>query len=380
MHWDKRLLKNLNINIPLTVILLIALGFITISSAVEINNPEVFGKIYLQKQAISIILGIIFAIVLQFIDYRLFKHYADIIYIFTVSVLVILLIIGQTVAGGKRWIELVGPLNFQPSELAKITFILVLASVLDKKSDDLEYLTGFIKPFIYFLVPFMLIILQNDLGTSLVLLVIFIVMLYAAGANTRFMIIIFGGTFAFLVLLILLHVYLGVPLPYFQDYQLNRLIVFVNPGVDPYGIGYNIIQSKIAVGSGKLMGKGLFEGTQNQLNFLPEKHTDFIFSVLGEEFGFIGVLVLLLLYLFLLWEILQIARQAKDNYGSLVTVGIAAMFLFHIIENIGMTMGVMPITGIPLPFISYGGTYMVISLIAIGLVININLRKKKILF
>ena len=379
MHWDKKLLKNLNINIPLIVILLIALGFITISSAVEINNPEGFGKIYLQKQAVSIILGIIFIIVLQFVDYRLFKHYADMIYISTVSILVILLIIGQTVAGGKRWIEL-GPLNFQPSELAKIAFILVLASVLDNKSDDLEYLTGFIKPFTYFLVLFMLIILQNDLGTALVLLVIFIVMLYAAGANTRFMIIIFGGTFAFLVLLILLHIYLGLPLPYFQDYQLNRLIVFVNPGVDPYGIGYNIIQSKIAVGSGKLMGKGLFEGTQNQLNFLPEKHTDFIFSVLGEEFGFLGVLALLLLYLFLLWEILQIARQAKDNYGSLVTVGIAAMFLFHIIENIGMTMGVMPITGIPLPFISYGGTYMVISLIAIGLVININLRKKKILF
>ncbi len=205
-------------------------------------------------------------------------------------------------------------------------------------------------------------------------------MLYAAGANTKFIIIIFGGIFLVLVLFILLHIYFGVPLPYFQDYQLNRLIVFINPGVDPYGIGYNIIQSKIAVGSGELIGKGLFAGTQNQLNFLPEKHTDFIFSVLGEEFGFIGVLVLLLLFLFLLWEILQVARQSKDRYGRLVTVGVAAMFFFHIIENVGMTMGVMPITGIPLPFISYGGTYMVISLIAIGLVININIRKKKILF
>lgn len=379
MHWDKKLLKNLNINIPFTVIVLIIIGFITISSAVEINNPQTGGKIFLQKQAISIMLGLICAIIIQFVDYRLFKHYADVIYVSTVSILIILLLVGRSVVSAKKWIAL-GPLNFQPSELTKIVFILVLASILDKNFDKLKYLSGFIKPCIYFIIPFALIILQDDLGTSLVLLVIFIIMLYAAGANTKFMIIIFGGIFAILVLLILLNIYFGVPLPYFQDYQLNRLIVFINPGVDPYGTGYNIIQSKIAVGSGELLGKGLFAGTQNQLNFLPEKHTDFIFSVLGEEFGFIGVLVLLLLFAFLLWEILQVARQAKDRYGRLVTVGVAAMFFFHIIENVGMTMGIMPITGIPLPFISYGGTYMVISLIAIGLVINVNIRKKKILF
>ncbi len=379
MQWDRKLLKNLNIYIPLTVIILIIIGFITISSAVEINTPYTGGKIFLQKQAVSVILGIIFAITIQFINYRSFRHYADIIYFSTVGILIILLIAGQTVAGGKRWI-IFGPLNFQPSELAKITLIIVLAAVLDNKSEDLDYLTGFIKPFLYFFLPFILIILQNDLGTALVFLVIFIIMLYVGGANVKFMSIIFGGTFLFLILIIFLHIYFGVPVPYLKDYQVNRLIVFLNPGVDPYGIGYNLIQSKIAVGSGQLTGKGLFAGTQNQLNFLPEKHTDFIFSVFGEEFGFIGVLILLLLFLFLLWQILQVARQAKDNFGRLLSTGVAAMFLFHIVENIGMTMGVMPITGIPLPFISYGGTYMVISLIAIGLVINVNIRKKKILF
>jgi rod shape determining protein RodA len=255
-----------------------------------------------------------------------------------------------------------------------------LARVLADNRDDLDYLMGFIKPGIFAFIPFGLIILQNDLGTSLVLVFVFIVMLYAAGGNVKFMWIIFGGSFALIVLMILFHIWLGTPLIFLKEYQLNRLIVFINPGLDPYGIGYNILQSKIAIGSGMIFGKGLFGGTQNQLNFLPEKHTDFIFSVIGEEFGFLGILIVLALYFILFWHLINIANESRDRYGRLVVTGITAMFFFHLLQNAGMTMGIMPITGIPLPFISYGGSSMVTSLIAIGIVLNINTRKKKIMF
>ncbi|ACL70166.1 rod shape-determining protein RodA [Halothermothrix orenii] len=379
MHWNKKLLKNLNISIPLTVFLLIVIGLVAISSAVEINKPHSYGMRFLQKQIIAVILGVIAVLVIQFYDYRMFKDYMDIIYLTSVGILVVLLIAGETIAGGKMWISL-GPVNFQPSELSKIMVILVLATVLDEEQKNLEYLTGMAKPFLYVLIPFVLIILQNDLGTSLVFLFIFIGMLFVAGGNLFYMVLFFGGGFLSIVLYIIAHFKFNVPLIFLKEYQLNRLVAFVNPDLDPYNIGYNLNQSKIAIGSGKLFGKGLFAGTQNQLKFLPEKHTDFIISVIGEEFGFIGILILVSLYIFLLWQIFNVAIEAKDNYGRLVVTGIGCMFFFHIIENIGMAMGLMPITGLPLPFISYGGSFMVSSLVAIGLVINVNLRKSKILF
>jgi rod shape determining protein RodA len=229
-------------------------------------------------------------------------------------------------------------------------------------------------------IPFTLVILQNALGTALVLFFIYLIMLFAGGGNFKYMASVFGGGFLFIVSLITAHVFFNTPLPFLKEYQLNRLIVFINPNIDPHGSGYNIIQSIIALGSGKTFGKGLFAGTQNQLNFLPEKHTDFIFSVIGEEFGFIGAAVVILLFLFLLWQFLSIAENARDRYGYLVMIGIIAMFLFHVLENIGMTMGIMPITGIPLPFISYGGTFMLTSLTAVAIAININLRKNKLMF
>ncbi len=379
MNWNRKFLRYLNVSIPLIVILLIMIGLLIISSAVEVNQHSDNSMLYLQKQAIAAILGILLIIIIQFFDYRIFKEYSWVIYICTIILLGVILGIGQTISGGRRWIDL-GLVSFQPSELAKILVILVLAAVIDDNADDLGYLTVMFKPSLVAFIPFILILLQNDLGTSLVILFIYIVMMFAGGGNVKFMAFFFGGGFIMVVLMIVSHFFIGTPLPFLKEYQLNRLIVFINPNVDPYGIGYNIIQSKIALGSGELFGKGLFAGTQNQLNFLPEKHTDFIFSVIGEEFGFIGVAVVLILFLFLLWQFLNVARNAKDQYGYLVVVGITAMFLFHILENVGMTMGMMPITGIPLPFISYGGTFMVSSLIAVGIVININLRKNKIMF
>ncbi len=376
MQWNRKLINNLNWYIPLSALLLIIIGMIAISSAVEINKVDSSGMIALQRQVVAVMLGIILIIANLFFDYRVFKYYSDIIFLSTAGILVVILVIGRTSSG---WINL-GLINFQPSELAKIVLILVLAGVIDDNQDELQYLIGFFKPITYALIPFVLVLLQNDLGTSLVFLAILIGMLFAGGANVRFMLLIFGGGLLVIIGFIVCHFCFDTPLFFLKEYQLNRLVVFINPGVDPIGIGYNLIQSKIALGSGQLIGKGLFAGTQNQLHFLPEKHTDFIFSVIGEEFGFLGVVLVILIYLLLLWQMLNVARKARDNYGRLVVIGISSMFFFHIFENIGMTMGLMPITGLPLPFISYGGNSMISSLLAIGLVININIRRKKILF
>ena len=378
MKWQKRFWKNLNIYIPILVLLLSIIGLIMISSAVEINkNPENWN--FIQKQLIAIIVGIVAIIIIQFYDYSLLKEYSDLIYIFTVGVLVLLLLIASERGGGRSWIS-IGSINFQPSEIAKIIVIIMLANVMSEMKDELKNLTGILKSGFYAFIPFILIILQNDLGTALVILFIYVVMLYIAGGNKKIMLIIFGGSFLFIILLLTSHFVFETPLPLIKDYQLNRLIVFVNPDIDPQGAGYNILQSKIALGSGKLFGKGLFSGTQNQLNFLPEKHTDFIFFFFFEEFGFLGITLVLSLYLLLFWNMLKIAINARDDFGKLVVTGILALIFFHVLQNSGMTMGVMPITGIPLPFISYGGSAMLSNMIAIGIVININVRKKKITF
>ncbi len=378
MHWEKKLLKNLNYRIPLVVLCLIVIGFIAVSSAASSGLSGGFMS-YLRTQIAASVLGIILLILIIFLDYRIFREYDIFIYGGIIFLLSYLLIVGTTVGGGTRWLTL-GPVSFQPSEVAKIFMILFLAAYLERHSDQLNNIKGLLKSLAFVLPPFFLIVLQNDLGTALVLMFIFVAMFYLAGGRARDILIVFGGTGLILVLLITFHLALGTPLPFLRTYQLNRLIAFVNPGIDPQGIGYNIIQAQIAVGSGMLTGRGFMAGPQSQLGFLPEKHTDFIFAVLSEEFGFIGVVVVLGLYFLLIWQFINVMCQAKDRFGFLIVTGVAAMFFFHVLENVGMTLGVMPITGIPLPFISYGGSSMVTSLVAIGLVLNVNMRRKKIVF
>lgn len=379
MERRKRLLNNLNIFIPVVVLIIIIIGIIAIGSAVEVNNSGSGGDAFVKRQIVAAVLGIIFAFLLQFNDYRIFSSYAVIIYGGTVSLMALIFFLGKYSGSSGRWIML-GPLNFQPAELSKLVTVIMLAEVLSRNQDRLKYFVGFFKPFLIMVIPFGLILLQSDLGTALVMIFIFIVMMFVAGCNWKYLTLIFGGALLILVLVIMAHYFFGTPVPFLREYQLNRLVVFINPGVDPHGTGYNIIQSKIAVGSGELFGKGLYGGTQNQLDFLPEKHTDFIFSVIGEEFGFLGVIFLLGLYCVLLWQLIGVAIRARDTYGQLLVSGITALYFFHILENVGMTMGVMPITGIPLPFVSYGGTFMITCLIGIGLVINVNIRRRKIAF
>jgi len=231
-------------------------------------------------------------------------------------------------------------------------------------------------------VPVMLIMLQPDLGTALVYIAITFIMMYVAGANQRVLLGILLGGMAFIALVLGLHFKFGLWIP-LKDYQLQRLIVFVNPyndGMGGRGAGWNTIQSLVAIGSGGLAGKGLFQGSQAQLNFLPEHHTDFIYAVIGEELGFIGAASVLLLFAILLLRTVYIAANARELYGGLLVTGISAMWLFHIFENIGMCIGMMPVTGIPLPFISYGGSFMIANLLAVALILSVNVRGKIIVF
>ncbi len=377
MHLEKKLLKNLNLTIPVLVIALTILGLIAVSTAVSgiTENPAE----YLRTQLVAAFLGIILVVLIQFYDYRVFREYDVILYLITISILSALLVAGATAGGGTRWLTL-GPVTFQPSEIAKILLILFFASWMDRNEEELSSFKGFIKHLGYLLPPFFLVVLQNDLGTALVLVFIFLTMFYIAGGRVKDIVLTFGGGFIAVVVMISSHIYFSTPLIFLQPYQLNRLIGFIKPEIDPRGIGYNIIQVRIAIGSGQLTGRGFRQGPQNQLNFLPEQHTDFIFAVIGEEFGFIGAALIIILFVLLLLQIIKVALKAKDNFGKLITAGIIAMFFFHFIENVGMSLGIMPITGIPLPFISYGGSSMVTSMVAIGLILNINIRRKKINF
>ncbi len=373
-----RLLRNMDYLIPIITIILIVLGLIIVESATHTDVDSLFKSIFFKKQILATLIGIVIIGINLLFDYRVLRDYAPFIYMGCISVLLIVLFFGQTIKGGQGWLNL-GPVNFQPAELTKLALIIVLADLLAKNKYNIQYCIGLIIPLLYLLIPFGLIILQNDLGTALVLIAIFIGMIYVAGANPRFLL----GTGLLIVLItvgwIAAHIYLEVPIP-LKSYQLNRLLVLINPQLDPLNSGYNVMQSKIAIGSGGLWGKGLFAGTQNRLNFLPERHTDFIFSVLGEELGFVGAVTILLAYFIFIWRGIWIAKEAKDDFGRLLVIGILSMFTFHILENIGMTVGIMPVTGIPLPFLSYGGSSLLTNLIAVGLIINVNIRRKKIRF
>jgi rod shape determining protein RodA len=244
-----------------------------------------------------------------------------------------------------------------------------MASVLESRMGALNSLRDLIPVAIYIGIPFVLVLKQPDLGTSLVFMAIFFGMIIACGIRWRILLgIIMAGLASFPILWNFV----------FKEYQKTRLTVFLDPNIDPLGSGYHIIQSKIAIGSGMLFGKGIFQGTQSQLNFLPENHTDFIFAVVGEEFGFIGAVVLLLLYLIVMMRGIKIAKEAADMFGRLLAVGITSMLAFHVLVNVGMTTGIMPVTGIPLPLMSYGVSALTTDIFAVAILLNINMRKNKL--
>lgn len=375
-----RLWRNLDWVLILTVLAVEAFGLVMIGSATQVFGSLEYGYFYVQRQMIWILLGWGLIAFILTVDYNYLTRFATPLYIFMVLALLAIFIpgVGIEKLGAKRWIGIRDVFELQPSEFAKITLIITLSYHLSR-IEKFDRFTDLIPVFLHAGVPMLLIMRQPDLGTSLVFLAIVFAMLFMAGAPLKWLLSVYGGGLAAVIGWIWAHTKYGIWLP-LKEYQLNRLLVFINPELDRLGSGYHIIQSKIAVGSGGLFGKGIGLGTQNTLEFLPEQHTDFIFAVIGEELGFIGALLVLCGLLFLLYRAVRIVAQAKDPFGLYLATGVVAMLFFHIFTNVGMTISLMPVTGIPLPFISYGGSSLLTNSVGVGILLNVYMRRKKILF
>lgn len=318
------------------------------------------------QQAIIGLLGLGLIAVFGMTDYRVLRHGAGVLYVLMLGMLVAVKLLGFSVLGAQRWIDL-GFFQIQPSELAKITMIIVLAKVFADNRKSLDTAKTFLISLGYTLVPVLLVASQPDLGTAMVLMAIWLGMAIASGIPKRFFA---AGAATGAALLPLFWEFV------FRDYQKNRVLTFLDPTRDPLGTGYNVTQAQIAVGSGGLWGRTLGQGTQSQLNFLPVQHTDFIFAVLAEELGFIGGLLVISLLGLIAFRALKIAQGARDMFGYGLAVGIMTMIAFQTLINAGMNTGIMPVTGIPLPFVSYGGSSILMLLFAIGVLQSIATRNK----
>jgi len=435
-YWSRR------IDWPLMMAVgaLVLIGMVAVYSAVTpMGSPMRF----VIKQSIAIALGTLVFFVLSSLNYQLFRSHPGVLYGLTLVLLLAVLILGKRIHGAKSWIVM-GPVSFEPVEFAKIGFILVLASLLDRPEIQISSVRLMAGAFALAAGHMLLILKEPYLGGSLVYMPIVFGMLYFAGVRPLYLLaLVFYGAVAvgipiisiyfsvqpqllelhpilnffvasakgarpaielwFLTTAIILVLWwflrqLQVRLPwqyafflsaiialgiisahvaqhFIKDYQRKRIVVFLSPGFDPLGAGYNILQSVIAVGSGRFFGKGLFSGSQTQLGFLPEKHTDFIFSVIGEEMGFMWACVVLVAIGLLVWRSFVIATECQDRFGSLVAVGIGCLFGFESMMNVGMVIGLLPVAGVALPFVSYGGSHMVTSLMAVGLLQSVNFRR-----
>ena len=338
-------------------------GLIAIRSA-TLHAPDMRSDF--SHQVAYLIVGVVLMFALAFIDYHLWYRFAKPIYALTLLMLAAVAFAGHSALGAQRWIG-VGPIVFQPSEPAKLLVTLSVAALLANPKRKLNKWWSMLLPIAAVAVPALLVLKQPDLGTALVLVVILTTMLFFATPKI----------WQFAAYAAVLVVMAAVSPLFLHGYQRERLLVFLDPSHDPQGAGWSLIQSKIAVGSGELFGKGLYNGTQTQLGFVPEHATDFIFTVIGEELGFVGSMVMLALYGLLIGMGMLAVTAARDRYGVLVAAGIVAMFAFHLLVNVGMTVGIMPVTGIPLPFISYGGSSLVTCLASVGVLLNIHLQRTR---
>ena len=365
---QKKMFKNFEWGILICTIILLAIGLVALFSATQNSDYEEFKK---QIMWIGISIPVIVVVIL--VDYEILAKISPVIYGLSLISLIAVLFT-EPINGATSWFN-IGPFSFQPAEFAKIAVVLFMANVMvklqQKGRDEINrfWKLGIILATVG--VPTLLIIKQPDYGTALAFLVALIFMLYVAGINKKYIIT------AILLVVIL------VPLAYFfilPDHAKARIDVYLNPNLDPRGDGYNIIQSKLAIGAGQIFGMGLFKGNQTQLGYLYPKTTDFIFAVISEEMGFVVAGAIIVLYVILITKSIQVAKTAKDDLGSYIATGIVGIFFFHMLENIGMTMGLLPITGIPLPFVSYGGSSMLTNLTLIAILLNISTRRKKAMF
>lgn len=385
---ESKWLKNVDWGFLGVLAMLLIISLIILQSAsanVVTGQPEY----YLKKQTVWILIGLVAMATVASFDYRYFEKLSMPIYFINLAILLAVLLIGNEAKGAQRWISL-GPFEFQPSEFAKIAIVLTFAGFLSRRQGELNTFRDLLPCFLFIGVPMLLILKQPDLGTSLVFIAIMLGMLWAAGINPKvfraLMLIIFLGVASIFGMLYFATAgfqkppeQMPIPLP-LKTYQLMRLIIFVNPDMDPLGAGYHVIQSQVAIGSGGFLGKGLGNGSQVQGNFLPEHHTDFIFSVVGEELGFVGATIILGVFFLLISRLVKIATEARDMYGTLVVVGLTSMLSFHVLINAGMTIGIMPVTGVPMPFLSAGGSSLLTNMISMGIILNISLRKEQLTF
>jgi rod shape determining protein RodA len=389
----------------IVALILSVIGIFLIYSAKHYSANVLEKGIYL-KQIVWMLLGFCACVIVFFLPLRFYEVFSYVLYVFAVGSLLVILMIGSSKMGAVRWFSL-GGLNFQPSEFAKIATIFALSRYVAYSKRSIYSLRWLAVVMGIVLVPALLILRQPDLGTSLVFFAILISILFWAGVPIFYLFLIVSPFISlicafhwvawalfFLLLIFLLYrlrlnflfsvgfllcnLAFGMITPLvwnrLHDYQKDRIIIFLDPGKDPRGAGYQIIQSKVAIGSGGLLGKGYLEGTQTKLAFLPHQHTDFVFSVLGEEFGFLGNLILLGLFSFLIIKGIIIAHKTRNAFASNVALGITGILAFQMLVNIGMTVGFLPVTGLPLPFVSYGGSSMVLGWILVGLLLAIHYR------
>lgn len=366
MLVDRKLTRNIDICLIVVVLLITAIGLLVLYSAMQ---PEIFPLARVKKQAASVILGCVIVLFMMSVDYRAFECLYYPMYLGSIMLLGFVIMWGNSEYGAQRWFS-IGGFSLQPSEVVKILIILTLAysMALREGHHSLWDVCAYVA---HIAVPMGLILKQPDLGTSLVLLAILFGMMFVAGVPLKYLALLVASGVAVSPI---------VYTRFLEDYQKRRLLSFIDPSLDRFGTGYNIIQSKVAIGSGGLFGKGYLAGTQTQLSFLPARYSDFIFSVLCEEFGFAGGCLLILLFAVVLWRGIRIVLCAKDEYGRLVAAGVVSYLFFHVFTNIGMSIAILPVTGIPLPFVSHGGSSLLASMAGIGLLLNVYMRRHRLTF
>ncbi len=366
---NRRFLRELDWATILLALALCAWGLLMIYSARRAQGDGLF---FVRKQAIAMGIGIVAMFLVASRPIQTWLRWTRWFYALNIGLLLYVDFFGKTTKGAQRWIPLPGGFNLQPSEMAKLFVILSLAAWLASREEQIRSPQLVLKSLAYIGVPVLLIFKQPDLGTSLVVMAIWFGMMMLAGANLKHLgIVLLAGLVAFIALW-----HTGV----LEDYQKNRFIAFLNPERDPRGSGYQILQARIAVGSGQVFGKGLFRGTQNELLFIPEQHTDFIFTVVAEETGFAGSIALLSAYVLLLWRFLRLILQSPRLYVRLIAAGITTFFAYHIIVNTGMVVGILPVVGVWLPFVSFGGTAVITCFIALGLMQAIHRQQYEVMF
>jgi rod shape determining protein RodA len=364
MMFDRRLLQNFDWILLLILLVIAAISLLNLYSATfplrESGGLQIF-----TKQVYWFLIGFAVLLIMTTFDYHLLERLAYPLYILSLLLLITVLLVGGARSGSQRWLNL-GGITLQPSELAKMAVVIVLAKFLNEHGEVNDYrLRDLWLPFIMVILPCGLILIEPDLGTALVLIIVSASIFLFVGIQRNTLII------------LLLIGLCAAPIGWFslKEYQQKRVMTFLKPETDPLGAGYHLNQSKIAIGSGQLWGKGYLKGTQARLNFLPEQHTDFAFSVLAEEWGFTGTLVLLLLYLLLILWGINIAKISKDRFGAIIALGIIAFIFWQLIINVSMTTGLLPVVGIPLIMMSYGGSSTIATMAGMGLLMNISMRR-----